>query len=85
MISANDYQLIEALLRNGIGIGELPGILVDARPPGQLVRVLPDWDLFAVELWVLYPSHRMLPRRGVPFPAYPANRAGRYRYWRFPS
>lgn len=58
----NDYALIVHAICNDEMVGELPGLI--AAPlleSGQIVRLLPKWQLPEVTLSILYPAHRLLP------------------------
>lgn len=60
VLQTNDYSTVIAALEAGLGVGELPAILLDEHP--TLVRVLPKWHLGMVPLTLLYPSDRLLSR-----------------------
>ncbi len=63
-ISCDDMTFVREALRAGAGIGILPTFLADQEvSSGQLVRVLPRWNARSGDLWVLYPSARLVPRK----------------------
>lgn len=48
----------------GLGVVGLPSMIVDeALLDGRLVRVLPRWRLFTIQVWVGLPSRKHLPAR----------------------
>ena len=58
---SDDSNLSLHAVRAGMGIGFLPGWLVDADvAQGQLVRVLPQWSALTVTLYAIYTSRRYL-------------------------
>lgn len=60
-ILCNDYSLLEAMLKQGRGVGELPSFLfTPAACTGQLKRVLPEYELEATTLSILFGT-RLLP------------------------
>lgn len=62
-IVCDDMFFVLAAVRAGAGIGYLPTYL--AEPDvlgGQLVRVLPRWDLRSGSLWFVSPGARHVPR-----------------------
>lgn len=63
-LSANNGDLLAALVLNGDGIALLPRFIVEADlAAGRLAAVLPDW--FAPEIWLTlyYPPYEQLPMR----------------------
>lgn len=62
-LSINDYGAVKSAILNGLGIGELPGILCrNELRAGHLVEVLPSWrfpkvDLYAVHTGTIGLSH----------------------------
>ena len=58
---SNDYALISSMIQQG-GVGELPYFLAQSLvDSGTLVRVLPDWQLPEVTMYVMY-AYRLLPK-----------------------
>jgi len=60
-LSSNDYGTIAQAARAGMGIAELPAILL-AEQRASLVRILPKWTLGDVTLNLLFASDRLLSR-----------------------
>ena len=57
-----DTALIQSVLTNGAGIGQLPDYMVaEAVSRGELTRILPGLGPATAEAFALYPSHRGLP------------------------
>ena len=64
VLRSNDFMLMRAAVRDGLGLGMLIQYSVEADlAAGKLVRVLPEWNLGAAHLDVVYPSRQYLPRR----------------------
>jgi len=62
-IAANDYSTVVDAAYRGHGIAKLPSILCrHALDTGDLVEILPGWRFPQVDLSVVYPSRRQLPR-----------------------
>ncbi len=66
---ADDFGLVRELLRNGVGVGLLPGFMVrDDLREGMLEEVtLADLPLTAGELVLLYPSAGQVPKKVTAF------------------
>jgi len=63
VIAVNDYSTIVDAAYSGHGIAKLPSILCrHALETGDLVEILPGWRFPEVDLSVVYPSRRQLPR-----------------------
>ncbi len=55
----NDFTTLRQIVLDGGGIAILPTYMcAELERDGQIVRVLPEWSLPAVEFHALYPSHR---------------------------
>jgi DNA-binding transcriptional LysR family regulator len=64
VLRSNNFALMRTAVRDGLGIGMLIEYTVEADlAEGRLVRVLPNWDVGAVHLNIVYPSREYLPRR----------------------
>ena len=64
MLRSNNFALMRTAVRDGLGIGMLIEYTVeDDLASGKLRRVLPEWDVGAVHLNLVYPSREYLPRR----------------------
>lgn len=62
-IICDDMFFVAAAVRAGAGIGYLPTYLAEPDVlSGQLVRVLPRWDLRSGSLWFVSPGARHIPR-----------------------
>jgi DNA-binding transcriptional LysR family regulator len=60
----NTYAATLEVVRSGLGVGRLtPSSLRDDFATGRLVPVLPGWSAGQVSLNLVYPAHRMMPRR----------------------
>jgi DNA-binding transcriptional LysR family regulator len=60
----NSYAATLEVVRSGLGIGRLtPSLLGDDFATGRLAPVLPGWSAGQVSLNLVYPAHRMMPRR----------------------
>ncbi len=60
-VVVNDFDLIEAAAREGLGVALLPGFRSsDALETGALVRLLPAWCSVQIPLHAVYPSARHL-------------------------
>ncbi|MCV0424952.1 MAG: LysR family transcriptional regulator [Roseibium sp.] len=54
-LAINDYLALKTSIEIGTGIGELPGLLCRKElGNGQLVEVLPDWQLPEISLYAVY-------------------------------
>jgi DNA-binding transcriptional LysR family regulator len=63
-LTANSPELLASMARNGVGIAAssdlFAGQYVDK---GELVRVLPEWDLPVATGWVVFPGRRLMPAK----------------------
>jgi DNA-binding transcriptional LysR family regulator len=63
-LRTSTYALSLEAVRCGLGVGRLPPTLVSADlATGRMVAVLPDWRAGQLSLNLVYPGHRMMPRR----------------------
>jgi DNA-binding transcriptional LysR family regulator len=54
-LSVNDYLAVKASVRLGTGIGDVPGLMCrDELASGDLVEVLPDWQMPEVSLYAVH-------------------------------
>jgi DNA-binding transcriptional LysR family regulator len=60
-LSSNDYGTIAQAVQAGMGIAEIPAILLGEQR-ASLVRILPKWTLGEVTLSLLFASDRLLSR-----------------------
>jgi DNA-binding transcriptional LysR family regulator len=60
-LSSNDYGTIAQAVHAGMGIAEIPAILLGEQR-ASLVRILPKWTLGEVTLSLLFASDRLLSR-----------------------
>jgi DNA-binding transcriptional LysR family regulator len=62
--TANSPDLLMRMARAGSGIAAIKHHFVDpyARS-GELVPVLPDWSLPAIDAWAVFPGRRLMPAR----------------------
>lgn len=64
VMRTNSYAATLEVVRSGLGIGRLtPSLLGDDLATGRLALVLPGWSAGQVSLNLVYPAHRMMPRR----------------------
>ena len=70
-LACNDMFFARAVLRAGAGVGLLPGFLAekDLRR-GDLVCVLPRWELSTGRLWLVRPRFREVPPKVQAFERY---------------
>jgi DNA-binding transcriptional LysR family regulator len=62
-LAMNDYSGLATALISGAGIGELPPIVCPEHvTSGALVEVMPQWQFRPVDLSIVYPSNRHMPR-----------------------
>jgi len=55
----DDFVMLKQAIIDGLGIGVLPEYMVKNEiATGQLVNILPDWGMEAVDVYALYPKHR---------------------------
>ena len=63
-LSANNGDLLSALVLNSEGIALLPRFIVEADlATGRMVEVLPDWSATEIWLTLYYPPYEQLPLR----------------------
>lgn len=63
-LGVNAYSAIKRAVLADLGVARLPLYLVhEELARGQLVRVLPDYELAATPLWLVYPQLRQRPLR----------------------
>jgi LysR family transcriptional regulator for bpeEF and oprC len=62
-LTVNDTVTIHRLIANGAGVGVLSGFICapDLRE-GRLVRLLPDWNIAALDVSLVFPSGRALSK-----------------------
>jgi DNA-binding transcriptional LysR family regulator len=61
---ANSVGLVRQVTLGGLGIGFLPPLLAhEDVAAGRLVRVLKDWSVGSLPMYVAYPSRRHLPQK----------------------
>jgi DNA-binding transcriptional LysR family regulator len=67
-IVGDDMGFILNAVREGGGIGVLPVFLADAGVvAGELVRVLPRWNIHSGDIWLVSPAGRRQPRKVTAF------------------
>jgi DNA-binding transcriptional LysR family regulator len=67
-LSANNGELLAALVLNGEGIALLPRFIAEADlAAGRLAAVLPDWSAPEIWLTLYYPPYAQLPLRVATF------------------
>lgn len=63
-VSANSPELLVRLACLGCGIVAAPIIYAnDAINRGELVRLLPEWNLPQVDVWAVFPGRRLMPTK----------------------
>ncbi|MGB8364563.1 MAG: LysR family transcriptional regulator [Rhizomicrobium sp.] len=63
-LRTNTYTLSLDAVRCGLGVGRLtPRLLSDDLATGRLVPLLPGWHAGQLSFNLVYPGHRMMPRR----------------------
>lgn len=61
---ANSIELLRQVTIGGLGIGVLPPMLVHGDlAAGRLVRVLPEWNIGSMPMYVAYPSRSHLAQK----------------------
>ncbi|WP_221887233.1 LysR family transcriptional regulator [Pseudoalteromonas luteoviolacea] len=56
----DDYVVLKQMVIDGVGVAMLPDYMSQkALEAGQLVQILPDWQLPEVEVYALYPKNRL--------------------------
>ncbi len=64
VISVNDARSYVAAARAGLGVAQLPRLMVpDELASGQLVPVLSGWSVEPIPLYIVYPSNRHLSNK----------------------
>lgn len=67
-INCDDMSFVRGAVRAGAGLGILPTFLTDEDVSrGELQRVLPRWNAPSGDVWVLYPSAHLVPRKVCAF------------------
>lgn len=62
--SANAPDLLSLLARQGVGITAVADHFAEPHvAAGELVPVLPDWDLPGAPVWAVFPGRRLMPAR----------------------
>ena len=62
-LSMNDHAGLATALISGAGIGNLPPIVcTNLLKEGKLIEVMPDWHFQAVDISIIHPSNRHIPR-----------------------
>lgn len=63
-LTANSPELLARLARGGAGIAASSDLFVgDYVKRGELVRVLPDWELPPATGWAVFPGRRLMPAK----------------------
>mgnify|MGYP003856623879 CR=1 FL=1 len=56
----DDFSILKQSVVDGLGIAVLPDYMCrEETQSGKLVKVLPEWGLKAVDVYPLYPQHRV--------------------------
>lgn len=64
VLGGSEFSFVRAALRAGAGIGPLPSFVGSVEvDEGRLVRVLPEWEMPASTMWLVYPAAKHVPRR----------------------
>lgn len=64
LLRSEHLDVMYAAALNGLGIAGLPSFVAqDALRAGRLTRVLPQWRLFALQVWAAVPSRHYMPAR----------------------
>lgn len=67
-LCANSIGLQQALAANGLGVVGLSATFARMLvKQGQLVRILPEWELPPTVVWCVTPGRRLLPQRTLAF------------------
>ncbi|MCB1367092.1 MAG: LysR family transcriptional regulator [Rhodobacteraceae bacterium] len=67
-LSANNGDLLRALVLNGEGIALIPHLMVEADlAAGRMAEILPDWSVPDIWLTLYYPPYEQLPLRVATF------------------
>ncbi len=70
-LSMNDYAGLAPAITNGVGIGELPPVVLpQLSRKGALVEVMPKWRFRTFDLWLLHLGNRHLSRAVQAFNAF---------------
>jgi DNA-binding transcriptional LysR family regulator len=63
-LTANSPELLAKIACGGTGIAASSDLFVGPMlKKGELVRVLPDWDLPAAKGWAVFPGRRLMPAK----------------------
>jgi DNA-binding transcriptional LysR family regulator len=64
VVSVNDARSYVAAALAGLGVAQLPRFMVpDELARGQLVQILPEWNVEPIPLFIVYPSNRHLSNK----------------------
>ena len=64
VLRSEHLDVMYAAALNGLGIAGLPSFVAqDALRSGKLLRMLPQWRLFALAIWATVPSRHYMPAR----------------------
>lgn len=59
-LSVDDFSIIKQSVMDGLGISVLPDYMCKKElASGELIKVLPGWGLKPVDIFALYPKHRL--------------------------
>ena len=62
--AANDVSTIQSCMLTGLGVAMLPeGPIKHLIDAGEVIRILPDWQLKSEEIRLYYPSRTHLPSK----------------------
>jgi DNA-binding transcriptional LysR family regulator len=63
-LTANSPDLLARIACSGVGIAASSDLFAEPRvEKGELVRVLPDWELPPVTGWAVFPGRRLMPAK----------------------
>lgn len=63
-VSANSYELLFRLARSAAGITAMPDLFAQPHlATGELVRILPEWQLPPAMVRAVFPSRQLMPRK----------------------
>lgn len=64
IVSMNDSRSYLTAIQAGLGVAPVPLFMAsDAVAKGQLIRILPDWEVEALPLYIVYPQNRHLSNK----------------------
>jgi DNA-binding transcriptional LysR family regulator len=82
-VSVNDTVTIHRLIVNGGGIGVLSGfICTPDLQEGRLIQLLPEWQIPALEVSIVFPSSRALSQTVRAFVDFLKNSPEMRKLWR---